>query len=1137
VTGDRTDPEREDWQSYKLLGEAGGDRLGAVLQGSIVTSTAAGSDAGSVYLINENDYAAADAADGTVDGVIDLVHVPDLARSYMLYGAAAGDAAGSKVSDTFIGAPGADLGGSDAGAIYTYSADDLSRLDAMDGTMDHRIDLGDFSSTDHIVEGTEGDDHLERYAYRGDPTLDMVGNGDAADGSDDDVIRALGGDDFITSSAGSDSIDGGEGTDTYAARSLDIYRLLGATEFLGAFDSSGAGDVDGDGLGDILVGNTDAGAAYLISGSSLIAPQGGADGIVDLVALSGEPGNHHLTNLALGAPLSSAMTSVGDIDGDGNDDVALWPAPWTNAPEPTQPATILTSSFLAGAPNEIDMSGVAGQPGVISFIGGAGYTGGYAMANIGDAVGDASVDVLIALTDADVGGATNAGIVYLIDGDQLGILAGSDGVIDLSAIEGRAGVTTFLGTNDGSREVRPGDDISSASSVIGLSSGGDVDGDGKSDILIGMPFHDAIPQPLGPKSAGEAYLVTSTALGTASGATAGGITIDLGDMPSADGDVTFTAPEPVAGTGWDVSLASDIDGDGFDDILIGTPSLYFFGDGSPAAGGVYLVTSQHLRQGTGTDPATIPAQTVDLATIAGQDGSIAFEVVSGLAPQFWGSKIAPMGDLDGDGRDEFLLGASGVRTDQTGPTNRTGQTCLLNGADLTETNLPDGTYELHTNQASPVLIGPDNRSYYFDGWRNFVQLGAVVTSAGDVDGDGRDDILVGDQFGGVPFLVHAADLVELDATTNDNETSPKPPPIRDFRGTIRPPIPQSETLDVTILSATDGSATANVHKVDLGATDGVTSIEVFRAGEGLAEADRIDFTALGGLRSGQIGLSEADREAAGGTYTPEGGPAIAFGPSAAVTLADILADPATYGEGRVEITDGAESGTLDGVAFENFETIEFGIIRFAADVAIAVPGGTVPAGRLAVGDLVLTADRGAQPIRWIGRRVLGPAELAARPNLRPIRICAGALGGGLPRRAMLVSPQHRMLIATPAAKRAFGAAEVLVPARALLGLPGVAVAEDLDGIRYVHFLCDRHEVVFAEGAPSESLLPGPQALRSLAPAPRAELLALFPLLARSGPGLPARPLVDRRRGAWLATQLPSRPGTLLPAAAADRSAA
>jgi hypothetical protein len=229
-----------------------------------------------------------------------------------------------------------------------------------------------------------------------------------------------------------------------------------------------------------------------------------------------------------------------------------------------------------------------------------------------------------------------------------------------------------------------------------------------------------------------------------------------------------------------------------------------------------------------------------------------------------------------------------------------------------------------------------------------------------------------------------------------------------------------------------------------------------------------------------------------------------------------------------EITDGAESGTLDGVAFENFETIEFGIICFAADVAIAVPGGTVPAGKLAVGDRVLTADRGPQPIRWIGRRGLGAAELAARPNLRPIRICAGALGEGLPRRAMLVSPQHRMLIAAEAAERAFGAAEVLVPAKALLGLPGVAVAEDLDGIRYVHFLCDRHEVVFAEGAPSESLLPGPQALRSLAPASRAEVLALFPELARSGPGQPARPLVDRRRGAWLAAQLRSARASLPP---------
>jgi hypothetical protein len=403
-----------------------------------------------------------------------------------------------------------------------------------------------------------------------------------------------------------------------------------------------------------------------------------------------------------------------------------------------------------------------------------------------------------------------------------------------------------------------------------------------------------------------------------------------------------------------------------------------------------------------------------------------------------------------------------------------------------------------------------------------MNLGLVVASAGDVDGDGRDDMLVGNYWADLTFLVHAADLVELDASTSDASGGA---PSYDFRGSIGVTPPQSETLDVTILSATDGSATANVHKVDLGATDGVTSIEAFRAGEGLAEADRIDFTALGGLRSGQIGLSAADREAAVGTFTPLGGAAIAFGPAEALTLADILADPATYGEGRVEITDGAESGTLDGVAFQNFETIEFGIICFAADVAIAVPGGTVPAGKLAVGDLVLTADRGAQPIRWIGRRGLGAAELAARPNLRPIRICAGALGAGLPRRAMLVSPQHRMLIATPAAKRAFGAAEVLVPAKALLGLPGVAVAEDLDAVRYVHFLCDRHEVVFAEGAPSESLLPGPQALRSLAPASRAEVLALFPELARSGPGQPARPLIRQRHAARrLGPHLQQRPG-------------
>jgi hypothetical protein len=83
-----------------------------------------------------------------------------------------------------------------------------------------------------------------------------------------------------------------------------------------------------------------------------------------------------------------------------------------------------------------------------------------------------------------------------------------------------------------------------------------------------------------------------------------------------------------------------------------------------------------------------------------------------------------------------------------------------------------------------------------------------------------------------------------------------------------------------------------------------------------------------------------------------------------------------------------------------------------------------------------------------------------------------------------------------------------------------------DAVSYVHFLCDRHEVVFAEGAASESLLPGPQALRSLAPASRAEVLALFPGLARSGPGQPARPLIRQRHAARrLAPYLHCRPGT------------
>ncbi len=185
--------------------------------------------------------------------------------------------------------------------------------------------------------------------------------------------------------------------------------------------------------------------------------------------------------------------------------------------------------------------------------------------------------------------------------------------------------------------------------------------------------------------------------------------------------------------------------------------------------------------------------------------------------------------------------------------------------------------------------------------------------------------------------------------------------------------------------------------------------------------------------------------------------------------------------------------SLDGVSFASTNGLvadrnafEF-VTCFTPGVRIAVPGGETPIEDLSVGDLVRTRDDGAQAIRWIGRvtRCTGGA-------LTPIRIYAGSLGNGLPRRDILVSQQHRMLASSKIVKRVTGACEILLAAKKLLCVPGVELAEDLPEVTYIHWLLDRHEIIYADGAPTESLYLGPQAERAVGQEAMREIRNLFP---------------------------------------------
>jgi hypothetical protein len=166
---------------------------------------------------------------------------------------------------------------------------------------------------------------------------------------------------------------------------------------------------------------------------------------------------------------------------------------------------------------------------------------------------------------------------------------------------------------------------------------------------------------------------------------------------------------------------------------------------------------------------------------------------------------------------------------------------------------------------------------------------------------------------------------------------------------------------------------------------------------------------------------------------------------------------------------------------------------FASGTMIETADGPVRVEHLKTADRVLTLDNGYQRLRWIGCKFVSGTDLEARPKLKPIVIYADALGPGYPKRDLIVSPQHRVLVSSAIAQRMFACAEVLLPAVKLLPLNGVDICPNFSaGVEYWHILFDNHEIVWSNGTPTESLLTGPQALKSMSSEGYEEIQSLFP---------------------------------------------
>ena len=451
-------------------------------------------------------------------------------------------------------------------AVYPGAPESVAGVDDdCDGLLDERP----VSEAWAIVEAESAGDRAGRA---------VAGAGDAdGDGRVDFFVGARGDDDGGTDAGAVYLVTG----DDPGQRSLmnAEAKLVGTAGSSAGHALDGGVDVDGDGFADLLVGGPyddsnapDAGVAWLAFGPF-------EDGsLADAVPLMGL----YDTDLA-----GWSVALLGDLDGDGAGEVVVG-APYgkhgTSSPG--------VAYLVGGAPRD----GLVLHDSALRMVGESDYDGaGARVAAAGDLDGDGIEDLLVGASGLDQG-ATDTGAAYVLLGSGLASMMTSVTVLDLGLADGR-----HVGE---SRYDMAG---------YGLAGGGDVDGDGLDDVVVGAPYHDD-----GGLDAGAAYLIYGPATGSTS----------LADAPAKllgarEGDSAGNA----------VAVASDVDGDGRAELLLGAP---VYEDGL-AEGWVALWTEQ-------------PSGVLDLAE--------APWIMQGEQPgDYLGFALAGPGDMDGDGLGDLLLGA------------------------------------------------------------------------------------------------------------------------------------------------------------------------------------------------------------------------------------------------------------------------------------------------------------------------------------------------------------------------------------------------------------------------------------------------------------------------------------------------
>ena len=681
--------------SVSIAGDINGDGYDDLLVGAINADPNNIKDAGETYLIF-----------GKPSGFSSTLNLSSIdgTNGFILNGASSNDSSGYSVStagdingdgfdDIIIGAKFGDAGGSNSGETYVLFGQDFTGQVDFLGTSGNDTLSG--TGSDEILIGGLGDDIIDG-------------------GAGDDIIIGGAGNDTIIYDPATDTIkvDGGGGDDTLeitgSGISLDL-TTLNQTENYNLYRNFEEIDITGSGNNTIILDDidiakiTDEGNTLRIDGDSAdtVSLTGGwslngsisfagefyteyqqnnsriqinnqidRSGITLTLSLKDLNGSNGFVLEGESLSLTGrSVSSAGDINGDGFADIIV-SAPYATSGEKSFVVFGSSSAF----DSTIDLASLDGITG-FSFSG----RDSRSVSSAGDVNNDGFDDIIIGDKSA---GISSAGESYVFFGKASGYTPS----IDLSGLNGTNGFV--LTGND------PND-----FSGYSVSTAGDVNGDGIDDVIVGAPRAQITTF-----GQGESYVVYGKTSGFST-------SIDLLSLNASQG-FSIIGIDNVDYSGRSVSNAGDVNGDGYDDLIIGAPNADVGGFGSSDPGDAYLIFGGNNLS------------TINITSLNGTNG---FRIPGIGSNDYAGRSVSNAGDINGDGFADIIVGAPYNTTTTGNP----GESYVIFGKDTA-----------FSSTFNPATLNGSN-GFRIDGITASDSFGYSVSSAGDFNGDGIDDLLVG----------------------------------------------------------------------------------------------------------------------------------------------------------------------------------------------------------------------------------------------------------------------------------------------------------------------------------------------------------------------------------------------------------